>query len=126
MSRLRLPILVAAAAACGEPVSSHGNPVTNTSGNPLVVSLSVDPHVVVPGQHTMVTAAATLPDTLRLQAFALLVHWLGADTTLFLPVRTVGSVTFNLLLTVPVGPLEGVMGMTALARHGQDAECERD
>lgn len=126
MSRLRSLVLVAAAAACGEPVSPHGNPVTNTSGNPLVVSLSVNPHVVVPGQHTTATAAATLPDTLRLQTFALALHWLGADTTLFLPVRTVGSVAFNVVLTVPVGPFEGVLGMTAIARLGQDTDSARD
>lgn len=126
MPRRYLLILVAAAAACAEPVGSHGNPVTNTSGNPLAVSLSVNPRSVVPGQHVTITAAAALPDTLRLQAFALLVHWLGADTTLFLPVRTVGSVTFNIVLTVPVGPFEGVMGMTAVARLGQDTASARD
>jgi len=89
----------------------------------VTVYLEVVPDTIVPGQSSVVTIGAQLPDTEWLVVFQLAVSGLGGDTIIPLPVVHAGSHEYRLEVHIPTGPIEGKLdfALLARARSGSDS-----
>ncbi len=107
--------VVTAAAGCGADAPTGPD---RPAGDPLAVSLTVDPATVTPGQTSLVTTTAKVPDTLALSRFEIALSGMDSDTVVDLPITGPGSHTYFLQLEVPHGPIAGQLRFTARARVG--------
>jgi hypothetical protein len=109
-----LLILVAGAVGCG----SDGGPTGVPEGPaPAVVASGLAPDSTAPGGEAQFSVTARPRDGTRLTRFD--VHFSGViEDTLHLPVEGDGEIGFLITLTLPRLPLEGRLGIQAVAAVG--------
>lgn len=110
-----LVAVLAGAVACGgdEPTAPK-----KPTDRPLKVSLTVEPPSILPGEASVVTARAEVPDTVTITRFELAISGFGSDTVVNLPILGPGTHEYFADIDVPNGPIEGEVVFRARARVG--------
>src|ERR1043166_7348112 len=117
IARLQVRVLVAVlagAVACG----GGGPPAPTKPVSPLKVSLTVEPASNLPGEASVVTARAEVPETVTITRFELAISGFGSDTVVNLPILGPGTHEYFADIDVPNGPIEGEVVFRARARVG--------
>lgn len=111
------PVLMALFATLSSCNKEATAPPPPPRDGPLNVSLTVQPVVILPGESSVITATAALPNDQALATFEVAVSGL-IDTVFHFNTQGQGPKTFSIVISVPHAPIEGVLHFRAYARVG--------